>query len=108
MPRIAPHGRADPFTGKNGLYLDPGLTSGLVGHNDARAAALIDPVDRRLWRPATAYRHDWRPGDVVIADNFRVTHRATVPTSALRRLLERTTVEGGTAHRRYRAQWRAA
>lgn len=108
MPRIAPHGWAQPFTGENGPYLDPGLTSGLVGHGDARAAALIDPVDRRLSRPATAYRHDWRPGDVVIVDNFRVAHKATVPTSALRLVVDRTTVEAGTAYRRYLAQRRAA
>nr|WP_152883304.1 TauD/TfdA family dioxygenase [Duganella sp. FT27W] len=39
-----------------------------------------------------SYRHHWLPGDVVVADNLRVAHKATPLTADSRRILNRTTV----------------
>ena len=99
-PLLMPH----PITGENGLYLNVGLTSAIVGHTAEQARDLISLIDRHLSRPAAVYQHDWRPGDVVVADNFRVAHKATVITSTFRRVLDRTTVLAGTAFRHHLAQ----
>jgi alpha-ketoglutarate-dependent taurine dioxygenase len=40
---------------------------------------------------------------VVVADNLRVAHKATVVTAAVRRVLDRTTVAAGTAFKAYQA-----
>ncbi len=90
-----------PYTGDKGLYLNVGLTSSIVGYTSEKANELIAMLDRHLSRQSTIYQHDWLPGDVVIADNFRVAHKATVTTSEFRRVLDRTTVAAGTAYQRY-------
>jgi taurine dioxygenase len=57
-----------PKTGIPALYLNLGLTGGVT------------------------YRHHWLPGDVVVADNLHVAHKATPIGPQSRRILNRTTV----------------
>lgn len=100
---VHPLRMAHPVTGAHGLYLNVGLTSAVVGHTPDQARALVGLLDRQLSRPEVVYQHDWRPGDVVVADNLRVAHKATVVTAAVRRVLDRTTVAAGTAFKAYQA-----
>ncbi|MRW92919.1 hypothetical protein GJ699_23250 [Duganella sp. FT80W] len=81
-----------PKTGARALYLNIGLTAGVLGLSPDHSRALMDAVDRHYSRPGATYRHHWLPGDVVIADNLHVAHKATPITPAMRRILNRSTV----------------
>lgn len=81
-----------PRTGVPALYLNLGLTAGVLGYSPDHSRALMDAVDRHYSRDGATYRHHWLPGDVVVADNLRVAHKATPITAQTRRILNRTTV----------------
>jgi taurine dioxygenase len=81
-----------PKTGRPALYLNLGLTAGVLGYGPERSQALMQAVDRHYSRPGATYRHHWLAGDVVVADNLHVAHRATPVGPGLRRILNRTTV----------------
>lgn len=81
-----------PHTGVPALYLNVGLTAGVLGYDSDHSRALMAAVDRHYSRPGASYRHHWLPGDVVVADNLRVAHKATPLTADTRRILNRTTV----------------
>jgi taurine dioxygenase len=86
-----------PHTGERVLYLNIGLTSAIGGFTPERSRIMIDAVDRHLSREGATYRHQWLPGDFVVADNFRVAHRATPIGRDQKRILDRTTVRSGAA-----------
>src|SRR5207245_10435864 len=55
--------------------------------------------------PAFVYRHQWRPGDVLMSDNCMVQHRAIQDYDMpQRRLMHRTTMGGAVPAQRSRAQ----
>src|SRR5262249_14268704 len=81
-----------PKTSARALYLNLGLTAGVLGYSADHSRAVMDAVDRHYSRPGATYRHHWLPGDVVVADNLRVAHKATPITPLSRRILNRTTV----------------
>jgi taurine dioxygenase len=81
-----------PKTGTPALYLNVGLTAGILGYSAEHSRALMDAVDRHYSRPDGTYRHHWLPGDVVVADNLHFGHKATPITPQTRRILNRTTV----------------
>lgn len=91
-----------PATGASVLYLNVGLTSGIAGLNPAPGAIIIEALDRHLSRAGATYTHHWQAGDFVIADNFRVAHRATPIGRDQQRILDRTTVSADAVF------WRAA
>jgi taurine dioxygenase len=86
-----------PHTGELALYINVALTSAIANMGTREAGELIEHLDTHLSRPGAVYRHAWRPGDVVVADNLRVAHQATVTTPDFRRLIDRTTIAAGTA-----------
>lgn len=81
-----------PHTDIPALYLNTGLTAGVLGYSTDHSRALMDAVDRHYSREGATYRHRWLPGDVVVADNLRVAHKATPLGAEARRILNRTTV----------------
>nr|WP_315221934.1 TauD/TfdA family dioxygenase [uncultured Duganella sp.] len=81
-----------PKTGIPALYLNVGLTGGVLGYGPDRSQALMQAVDRHYSRDGATYRHHWLPGDVVVADNLHVAHKATPIGPQSRRILNRTTV----------------
>ncbi|MYM65731.1 hypothetical protein GTP45_02645 [Pseudoduganella sp. FT55W] len=81
-----------PKTGTRALYLNIGLTAGVLGYSADHSKALMAAVDRHYSRPDATYVHHWLPGDVVVADNLHVAHKATPITPSTRRILNRTTV----------------
>jgi taurine dioxygenase len=91
-----------PATGETVLYLNVGLTSGIAGLNPEQGAVIIAALDRHLSREGATYTHHWQDGDLVIADNFRVAHRATPIGREQKRILDRTTVSADGVF------WRAA
>ena len=69
--------------------------TGVVDMPQAEAERLIEALADHILRPEFIYRHQWRPGDVLMWDNCTVQHRA-IADYALpqRRLLHRTTIAG--------------
>jgi taurine dioxygenase len=64
-----------------------GLTQEDSGELITELAALID-------RSGAVLRHQWSEGDVLIADNWAVLHRATPPVEGEQRVLHRVSVVG--------------
>ncbi len=85
---------AHPKTQKLGIYLNVGLTAGVVGLGSEDSALLIEKLNAHLSRPGAVYTHEWQAGDFVVADNFHVAHKATPISAEYRRVLNRTTVRG--------------
>ncbi len=72
--------RTHPETGRKGLFVFPGITSGIkgiVGLAPEESAAILTYLYRHATRPRFRYRHRWRAGDVVVWDNRTTMHRAT-------------------------------
>jgi taurine dioxygenase len=95
-PDIAqPLVRQHPKTGRNCLYLSEGLSVEIVGLPAEEGQALIQQLLTHATQPRFMYRHSWRPGDLVIWDNYSSIHKATVDYALpLRRLMYRTTLAG--------------
>lgn len=84
--------RTHPVTGRKCLYVMRDDCTGIDGLADAEAEQLIAALADHIIRPEFVYRHQWRPGDLLIWDNCSVQHRA-IQDYALpnRRLMHRTT-----------------
>ncbi|MFA9217270.1 MAG: TauD/TfdA dioxygenase family protein [Sphingomonadaceae bacterium] len=89
-PLVMPH----PASGAPSIYLNLGLTAGIVGYPPVLSASMMATLDRHLSRPGATYCHHWQAGDVVVADNYRIAHQATPIAPDQHRLLHRTTVSG--------------
>lgn len=81
-----------PATRELSLYFNVGLTGGVVGYTPEQFMALRTDLNDHLSRAGAAYVHHWREGDVIIADNFRIAHRATPISVDQNRILDRTTI----------------
>lgn len=88
--------RTHPSTGRKALYVFEGECIGIEGMPESQALELIAQLTEHCIQPKYIYRHVWRRGDVVMWDNAATLHLAT-PDYELpqRRLLYRTTIEGG-------------
>jgi taurine dioxygenase len=69
--------------------------TGIEGIGPDEAEALIAALADHIVKPAFVYRHQWRPGDVLMWDNCMVQHRAIQDYDMpQRRLMHRTTMGG--------------
>ena len=68
--------RTHPETGKQAIYLHPGKTERIEGMEPDTSRAFVDSLLDRTICPDVIYRHQWRPGDLVLWDNRGVMHRA--------------------------------
>ncbi len=83
--------RTMPY-GRKALYIG-GHATGIVGWDEAEALALLDELYELATQEQYIYRHQWRPGDLVIWDNRCTLHRATpLTTDQYKRDVRRTTV----------------
>ncbi|MFO1086887.1 MAG: TauD/TfdA family dioxygenase [Reyranellaceae bacterium] len=84
---------AHPITGRKAIYVNPSYTTKVNELPEAEGAALLAELFAHLVRPEFVYRHQWRPGDLIIWDNYATQHLA-IGDYALpqRRLMHRTTV----------------
>jgi taurine dioxygenase len=85
-----------PETGRRHLYLGRRRNAWLEGLPLDESNALLD----RIWTVATAdalaWRHQWRPGDLVLWDNRCVMHRRDAFDPGTRRIMHRTQIKGET------------
>jgi taurine dioxygenase len=74
--QIHPLVRTHPDSGKKALYFHPGKTERIEGMEPAESLAFLDELLDRVIRPEVTYRHEWRPGDLLLWDNRAVLHIA--------------------------------
>ncbi|MBS0639792.1 MAG: TauD/TfdA family dioxygenase [Acetobacteraceae bacterium] len=87
--------RTHPRTGRKCLYVMRDDCTGIEGLEQDEADILIAALADHIVKPAHIYRHQWRPGDVLMWDNCTVQHRAIQDYDLpLRRLMHRTTMGG--------------
>jgi len=92
-----PIARTHPRTGRKCLYVMRDDCTAVDGMDDDEAEALIAALADHIVKPAHIYRHQWRPGDLLMWDNCTVQHRAIQDYDLpQRRLMHRTTM-GGSA-----------
>jgi len=90
-----PIARTHPRTGRKCLYVMRDDCTGIEGIGPDAAEALIAALADHIVKPAFVYRHQWRPGDVLMWDNCMVQHRAIQDYDMpQRRLMHRTTMGG--------------
>jgi taurine dioxygenase len=95
-PPIAhPIVRTHPKTGRKCLYVMRDDCTAIDGVETAEAEALIAALADHIIKPAFIYRHQWRPGDLLMWDNCTVQHRAIQDYDLpQRRVMHRTTMGG--------------
>ena len=87
--------RRHPLTGETAIYLStPERCRNLSGIDAETGARTIAALYRWSIRPARLYRHQWRPGDLLIWDNRVTMHRAEHGDVEGDRVLHRGLVRG--------------
>ena len=84
-------------TGRKVLNVSPGFAQGILEMGGPEGDALLREVIAHCTDPASAWFHDWREGDMVLWDNWRVLHCATGVPPDQTRVMQRTTIRGDYA-----------
>lgn len=94
-------------TGRRVLNFSPWFALGIEGLDQERADEILHRVADAMIDEPRAYVHEWKKGDMVLWDNWRVLHRAEGIPERFTRHMQRTTIAGDYGHGR-RADWPAA
>ena len=87
--------RENPVNHRKAIYAGA-HASHVIGWPREKGRAFIAWLNEFATQPQFCYSHSWRASDLVIWDNRAVLHRATAyDTRAHKRLMQRTTVNGG-------------
>jgi taurine dioxygenase len=71
-----PIARTHPESGRKAIYINPIRTEGIVGMPEEDALTLLADLLKHATQPRYQYRHQWRPGDLVVWDNRSLLHKA--------------------------------
>ena len=83
-----------PVTGRKALYVSPLMTARIVGLPEDESDALLEELCAYTEDPDVLFEHEWRPGDLVLFDNWCSSHaRRDFPDEEIR-LLRRSMVAG--------------
>ena len=92
---IHPIVRTHPESGRKAIYINPIRIEGVVGMPEAEALTLLADLLEHATQPRYQYRHQWRPGDLVMWDNRSLLHKANGDYDMNQlRYLYRTTLQG--------------
>lgn len=94
-PAVVTH----PVSGRKVLevveqFLDRVITPQRVGLCNDESIELLERLVAHTRKPQFHYFHQWRKGDMVLWDNWRAMHCATGTKKGVRRVINRTTIEG--------------
>lgn len=81
-------------TGEKVLHVAPWQAAGIDGMLTPEGDALFEALIREIEAKMTPYRHQWRPTDMVIWDNWRFIHSVGGNPPQYERRMQRTTIEG--------------
>lgn len=76
-------------------FLDRVIEPERVGMTQNEADDLLHQLVAHTRKEEFHYWHDWRPGDMVLWDNWRAMHCTSGTRAGVQRLIHRTTIEGG-------------
>jgi taurine dioxygenase len=96
-PVTHPIARTHPRTGRKCLYVMRDDCTGIEGLEQEEADSLIAALADHIVKPAFIYRHQWRPGDLLMWDNCTVQHRAIQDYDLPQRWVMHRTTMGGAA-----------
>ena len=68
--------RTHPESGRKAIYINPIRTEGILGMPETEALTLLADLLEHATQPQYQYRHQWRPGDLVMWDNRSLLHKA--------------------------------
>ncbi|MEM9255842.1 MAG: TauD/TfdA family dioxygenase [Pseudomonadota bacterium] len=100
FPEVAyPAVLTHPVTGRRVLeiceqFLERIIAPHRVGLSNDEAIELLERLVRHTRQPEFHYFHHWRPGDMILWDNWRAMHCATGTKPGVERLIHRTTIMG--------------
>jgi taurine dioxygenase len=83
-----------PETGLPVLYVNRLMTHHIIGMPRAESDALLEKLYAHIERREMIYEHAWRPGDMVVWDNFATLHARTDFDPKERRVMRRFSVAG--------------
>ena len=94
-PAVVEH----PVTGRKVLevveqFLDRIVEPQKAGLTPDEADDLLRRLIAHTRRPEFHYFHKWEPGDMILWDNWRVMHCTTGTKPGVKRVINRTTIEG--------------
>ena len=92
--QIQPIAVTHPVTGRKALYVNPLITARVEDTPEDEGAALLDELFQFTKRSELIYEHAWRPGDLVMWDNWCSCHARTDFPESERRMLRRCTILG--------------
>ena len=73
---VHPIVRTHPESRRKAIYINPIRTEGIVGMAEGEALALLADLLEHSTQAKYQYRHQWRPGDLVMWDNRSLLHKA--------------------------------
>jgi taurine dioxygenase len=83
-----------PISGRKALYVNPLITAKIEGLSREESDALLEELFEFQNRREIIYEHAWRPGDLLMWDNWCSCHARTDFPAEERRLLRRCTLLG--------------
>lgn len=94
-PAVVEH----PVTGRKVLevveqFLDRVVDPEKAGMTPAEADDLLRKLVAHTRRPELHYFHEWEPGDMILWDNWRAMHCTTGTKPGMKRVINRTTIQG--------------
>jgi taurine dioxygenase len=91
QPLAAKH----PVTGRGTIFIAPDVISHVEGMGAAEGKALVEDLEAHATQPRYVYAHKWLKGDLVVWDNRRTLHTASMfDADKYLRVMHRTTVVG--------------
>ena len=94
-PRAHPIVRSPANTEQKAIFVNPHFTVGIKGLGAEESDWILDHLYKIATQPENIYRHQWRPGDVLVWDNRRTMHYAVRDyTEDMPRKLHRCTARG--------------
>jgi alpha-ketoglutarate-dependent taurine dioxygenase len=98
-PHRHPLVRTHPITRKRGIFVHPGMVARFDGMQPEESQTFLEDLLQTAITPNITYRHQWRPGDLVITDNRGQMHVAHQDYDlSFGRILHRVLVEGETPY----------
>lgn len=93
-PVVHPVVRTHPVSGRQGLFVNDGFTTGIVGFSKAESDAVLHFLFAHAAKPEFTVRWRWKEGDVAFWDNRLTQHYALADYLPYRRVMHRATILG--------------
>jgi taurine dioxygenase len=92
----------DPRSGRPILFVSEQQTDRVEGLEESEGRRLVEDLLLHLQNPDFVYRHEWRPGDLVVWNNLALQHARSAIPSGTKRTLRRVSIGGTAVHDYFR------